>query len=97
MDNDFVVIAITVSFGLNVLLILRSIITDMTNSKNVNLAQINQLISILEPRVAQTPTQLDDIGLSIGKQIRDMLSQQGNPASDEGGDIVGEYNENRGV
>jgi len=100
MENDFVTIALILSFAFNVILILGMIIQNFLNRGQIDIKQVNQLIGILEPRVAQTPTQLDDIGLSIGKQIAAMLDRPtapGIPASGIGGDEVGEYNDNRGV
>lgn len=86
-----------ISDGLNIVFAVALIVMAFLNRRQIDLGQVNQLIDRLAPQVAASPTQADDIALEIAKTLRDMLSQPGNPASDEGGDIVGEFNENRGV
>lgn len=66
-------------------------------SRQVDLTRVNELITVLKPKAKQTANPFDDIGIAALEELAKRLDQPGNPTVGQGGDIAGEYNENRGT
>ena len=86
------------SEAFSIVLTLVVVLQSFMISRQVDLSRVNELITVLKPKAKQTKNPFDDIGIAALEELVKRLSQPGDPIKgDEGGDNVGEYNENRGV
>lgn len=87
------------SEAFNIVLLLVVVIQGFLISKQVNITEVNRLISTLAPTVKATETQADDIALNVVKVLVDMLSPTAHPGvpSSPMATNDGELSEKRGV